>query len=231
MNRLRIKILVQRCHHVKRLPIQEQLAVARNKLAKAKTSAAVVHDFSFQSDVYRVQGWLVRLPESRVIDTTAQSIDFRLRKRRSRFPKLATGIVGNYRPNGRSLYQLRRCESFTVKKNVDLEVAIDTWDHLSPIDVNRRRKLQPHALPDAGVLHVPVLLSVGNLVVQHLGKEFLVLLLVHRRIDYPDCELIDSASNRAAHVEAERRVAAFMGADANAINKHLAVIVHGAKLQ
>ena len=70
-----------------------------------------------------------------------------------------------------------------------------------------------------------------NFVVHHLGEEFAVLRFVHWRIDHAHYQQVHPRMHRAGYIEAERRISAFVMANRNAVDEHLAEIIHRAEAQ
>src|SRR5438270_1676091 len=179
---LRIKILVERRDHVEGFAVQEQLTIARGKLPESETRSPAIRDRAFQRRIERVQRRRPRSPQLRLLDTPLQHHRVRLYQRTNALPHHAPGVVMHGHADTRVLYSFYRlADSLPRQLDIDAELAIYMWRDVGAVHIDGGRELKSHTLPYARVLHVPVLLSVRDLVVQHFREQLEVQLLVHRR--------------------------------------------------
>src|SRR5205085_4658254 len=101
--------------------------------------------------------------------------------------------------------------------------------YLRVLDVNLWLDVEPYRLPDAAGLHVPVLLAVRNLVVEHLRETRAVLFLIHRRIDHAHREFVRAGLHRIRNIKREWRISAFVRADGFAVDKNFAEVIDRAE--
>src|SRR5579885_46249 len=226
VDRIGVEVLVERRAHVERLAVQIQLPIARLERAEAEAGRVNILITPLpESDLDGVQRGLRKAPKLRRIYFPLKHAA-RLWKLTLPRAELDLAMRVAHDDFGR----VRLSEPTSAQPHSHAETTVRARRHVYLFDVNARLYFNPHGLPQAAGLRVPVLLAVRYLVVEHFG-EARAAFVAHWRVCDAHGEFVRAQLQGVRHVERERRVTALVRADGLTVDEDLREVVARAEAQ